>query len=205
MAFTLSVMIPGSSYAQSIDDLLKQLSLDYQKLAGLKSILSQMYTGYEVLNKGYREVQDVSEGNFNLHQAFLSGLLTVSPTVRNYARVADIISNQATVVSEYRSAWSAFRQDKHFDATEISYMLDVYNHLISSSLKNMDDLSLILTDSKLRMSDAERLTAIDRIYTVSQTQLSFLRRFNDQNYRTAVQRARDDNDRQTLQNLYGIN
>ncbi|QJD96100.1 TerB family tellurite resistance protein [Mucilaginibacter robiniae] len=205
MMLSMSIMTPGRSRAQSIDDLLKQLSLDYQKLAGLKTMLSQMYTGYEVLNKGYRAVQDVSEGNFNLHQAFLNGLLAVSPTVRNYVRVVDIVNNQTTVISEYRSAWSAFRQDKHFTATEISYMLGVYNHLISSSLKNIDDLSLILTDSKLRMSDAQRLTAIDHIYTVSQTQLSFLRKFNDQNYRTAVQRARDDNDRQTLRNLYGIN
>jgi hypothetical protein len=84
-------------------------------------------------------------------------------------------------------------------------MMDVYDHLVNASLRNLDDLTMVVTDSKLRMSDAERLTAIDRIYTDSHSQLSFLRRFNDQANKTALQRSRDVNDRQTLKKLYGIN
>ena len=45
-------IIPLRSKAQSIAQDLQQLALDYQKLAGLKSILKQMYTGYEVVDKG---------------------------------------------------------------------------------------------------------------------------------------------------------
>jgi hypothetical protein len=198
-------LIPAKSQAQSVADCIEQLTLDYQKLAGLKSILQQMYKGYEVLDKGYNSVKDVSQGNFSLHQAFLDGLMVVSPTVRKYPRVADIINDQATLVSEYHAAYHTFRQDQHFNPDEIGYMMDVYNHLVSMSLKNIDDLTMIMTDNKMRMSDAERLTAIDRIYTDSHGQLSFLRKFNDETYKTALQRSRDANDRQTLKNLYGIN
>jgi hypothetical protein len=197
--------IPGKSRAQSIAQCLEQLSLDYQKLAGLKSILQQMYQGYEVLNKGYNSVKNVTQGNFSLHEAFLDGLMLVSPTVRKYPRIADIINDQASLVSEYKAAYTTFRRDPNFGPDEIGYMLDVYDHLVSGSLKNLDDLTMVVTDSKLRMSDAERLTAIDRIYRESHSQLSFLRRFNDQAYKTALQRSRDANDRQTLKNLYGIN
>jgi len=191
--------------AQSIAQDMQQLSLDCQKLAGLKSILKQMYTGYEVLSKGYSAVKDVAQGNFSLHEAFIDGLFIVSPAVRAYPRVADIINDQAMLVSEYQNAWASFRQDKHFDPDEIGYMLTVYNNLISTSLKNLSDLSMIITNSQLRMSDAERLAAIDRIYTGGHGQLSFLRSFNDQNYRIAVQRAREANDQQSIRNLYGIN
>jgi len=83
-------------------------------------------------------------------------------------------------------------------------MMDVYNNLVNASLKNLDDLAMVITDSKLRMSDAERLTAIDRIYMESHNQLSYLRKFNDQAYRMALQRSRDADDRQTIKNLYGI-
>ena len=190
--------------AQSITQLLQQLSLDYQKLAGLKSILSQMYTGYEVLSKGYNSVKEVSQGNFNLHEAFLDGLLLVSPTVRKYPRVADIINDQSALLSEYHSAWSAFRQDKHFNPDELGYMTTVYNNLISESLKNLDDLSKVMTDSKLRMSDAERLAAIDRIYSGGHGQLAFLRSFNDRNYRVTVRRANEAGDQQTIKSIYGI-
>jgi regulator of sigma D len=201
----LALLVPASSRAQSIADCIQQLTLDYQKLAGLKSILQQMYQGYEVLSKGYNSVKDVSQGNFSLHEAFLAGLMVVSPTVRKYPRAADIVSDQAALVSEYKTASSTFGQDKHFNPDEIGYMMDVYNHLISISLKNLDDLAMVMADNKMRMSDAERLAAIDRIYTDSHSQLSFLRRFNDQAYRTALQRSRVTNDRQTLKNLYGIN
>ncbi len=202
---SIGLMIPQKSKAQSVADCIQQLVLDYHKLSGLKSILSQMYHGYEIVSKGYHAVQDVSKGNFSLHEAFLDGLMIVSPAVRQYPRVADIINDQAMILSEYHSAWTLFRGNGHFNPDEIGYMMEVYNHLISASLKNIDDLSMILTDSRLRMSDAERLAAIDRIYTGGHGQLSFLRGFNDRTYRLAVQRAREANDQQNLKMLYGIN
>src|ERR1700744_2274074 len=98
----LLVVLANVGRAQSIAQDLEQLSLDYQKLAGLKSILSQMYTGYEALSKGYNAVKEVSQGNFNLHEAFLDGLFIVSPTVRAYPRVADIINDQTSLMGEYQ-------------------------------------------------------------------------------------------------------
>lgn len=196
--------LPGKAKAQSIADDLEQLALDYQKLAGLKSILSQMYKGYEIVSTGYNSVKGVAQGNYSLHQAFLDGLMVVSPTVRKYPHVVDIINDQATLVSEYKSAYGSFRQDKHFSPDEIGYMMDVYNNLVSRSVQNIDELSMVMTDNKLRMSDAERLQAIDRIYAAGQEQLTFLRQFNAQTENIAIARARENNDKQTLQVLYGI-
>lgn len=205
IVLAVGLTIPKAGKAQSIADCIAQLTLDYQKLSGLKRILSQMYQGYEIVSKGYHAVQDVSKGNFSLHEAFLDGLMIVSPALRQYPRVADIIDDQATILSEYRSAWAMFRGNGHFNPDETGHMMDVYNNLISASLKNINDLTMILTDSRLRMSDAERLAAIDHIYTGGHGQLSFLRGFNDRTYRLAVQRAREANDQQTLKSLYGIN
>jgi hypothetical protein len=196
---------PKISRAQSIAQDLEQLSLDYRKLAGLKSILKQMYTGYEVVSKGYVAVRDISKGSFSLHEAFLDGLMIVSPAVRQYPKVAGIINDQAMLVSEYKSAYTTFKSDPHFNPDEIGYMMDVYNNLISGSLKNLNDLSMVITDSKVRMSDAERIRAIDRIYTDSHSQLDFLRAFNDRGYAVALQRSEQANDQQTLKTLYGIN
>lgn len=200
----LAVVGPVTSRAQSVADCIQQLVLDYQKLAGLKSILSQMYTGYEVLTKGYKAIRDVSQGNFSLHEAFLDGLYIVSPTVRKYPRVADIINDQAMLVSEYKSAANGFRRGGTFNPDELSYMMDVYNNLVNASLKNLDDLSMVMTDSQLRMSDAERLTVIDRIYLDSRNELSYLRKFNAEAERTAFQRSRSAADQQSVNSLYGL-
>src|ERR1700743_2341947 len=108
VAVMLSFTAPLSSKAQTVADCIQQLVLDYQKLASLKNILGQMYTGYSVLTKGYGAVKDVAQGNFSLHEAFLDGLYIVSPTVRKYPRVTDIINYQAALISEYKSASGSY-------------------------------------------------------------------------------------------------
>jgi len=145
--------LPYQSKAQTIADDVQQLALDIQKLAGLKSVLNQMYQGYEVVSKGYNAVKDISEGNYSLHEAFLDGLLIVSPTVRKYVRVQDIINDQAELISEYQSASGIFRQDKQITPDEIGYMMDVYNNLVTQSLSNLSMLTSVITSNQLRMSD----------------------------------------------------
>ncbi|WP_114941374.1 TerB family tellurite resistance protein [Mucilaginibacter endophyticus] len=197
-------MLPQPSKAQSVEDCIQQLILDYEKLASLKNILSQMYQGYAVLSKGYNAVKGVAQGNFSLHQVFLDGLYLVSPTVRKYPRITDIISDQTRLVGVYRQVSGSFSRSGRFKPAELAYMMKVYNNLISASLQNLDNLAMIVTDSQLRMSDAERLRAIDRLYLESHNQLTYLRRFNDQASAMAKQRALTEQDRQALQSIYGF-
>src|SRR5271154_4328277 len=109
--------------AQSYE--LERLILDIQKLAQMKNILTDLYKGYEILNTGYNTIKSISEGNFNLHKAFLDGLLAVSPAVRNYQHAIDIIDYESRIVTEYKSALNTFKQDKHFNPDEITYMMNV--------------------------------------------------------------------------------
>src|SRR5690242_21852837 len=78
----------------------KQLLLDVEKLAQLKQMLASMKKGYDILHKGYTSIKNISEGNFNLHKTFLDGLLQISPAVRKYKKIADIIDFQIKIVKE---------------------------------------------------------------------------------------------------------
>lgn len=164
-----------------------------------------MKKGYQILEGGYNTIKDISEGNFNLHKVFLDKLLDVSPTVRNYRRMAEIISYQITLVQEYRNAYNRFRQDNNFNPDEIAYLGRVYDNLFKESLRSLDELLLVITAGKARMSDDERLQAIDRIYADMQDRLMFLRHFNNNTTILAVQRAKERNDAQTIRKVYGIN
>src|SRR5882762_8709999 len=94
--------------AQS-DDMV-QLILDIEKLTQLKGILTDMKTGYDILNGGYNQVKSIADGNFNLHSTFLNGLLMVSPAIANYGGVADIVLKQGYIVTEYQHYYSQFKQ-----------------------------------------------------------------------------------------------
>ena len=190
--------------AQSIAQDIEQLTLDYEKLAQMKSILKEMYKGYEVVSTGYSNVKNVTQGNFNLHEAFLNGLLAVSPAVRNYKRITDIINNQAEIIKEYKEAYAIFKKDPNFNFDELNYISGVYNNLVNESVKNLDALTMVITAGKLRMSDDERLKAIDKIADDTGEKLSFLRSFNNDTQIQALQRAKERNDLQTVQQLYGV-
>jgi hypothetical protein len=167
-------------------------------------VLTNLYKDYEVLETGYTAIRNISEGNFNLHKAFLDGLLAVSPTVRKYERIVDIINDQGKIVSEYKNAYGLFRWDKHFTPDELVYQSTVYNNLITKSGKNLEDLLNVITASKLRMNDAERLDAIDRIYAHTHDQLSFLRQFNSKTSILAIQRAKEEQDIGSVKALNGL-
>jgi len=187
-----------TSTAQDI----QQLVYDIEKLTQFKAILSDMQTGYTILTQGYGAVKSLSEGNFNLHSAFLNSLEAVSPAVRQYGRVADIIANQASIVTEYKTTWAQANRTGHFSASELLYLNSVFTRLLNQSIDNLTNLTDILTANSLRMSDAERLQAIDHIYDDTQNKLSFLRHFDNQVALLALERAKEQNDTQMLKKLY---
>jgi hypothetical protein len=188
--------------AQSTE--IHQLLLNVEKLAQLKKILSNMKKGYEIVSTGYNTIKDISNGNFNIHQTFLDGLMQVSPAVRKYKKIAEIISYQNQLVKEYKSAFRRFDASNLFNSSEIRYMENVYSNLFNKSLQNLEELTMVITAGKLRMSDDERLNAIDRIYNDMADKLVFLRTFNKENNVLAIQRDREMVDTKVSKKLNGL-
>ena len=192
----------GQVVAQSTE--IQQLLLNVEKLAQLKKILGNMKKGYEIISTGYNTIKDISKGNFNLHEAFLDALIQVSPTVRKYKKIDAIIILQTQLVKAYKSAFRRFDASNLFNVNEIKYMGNVYLNLFNKSLQNLDELTMVITGGKLRMSDDERLNAIDRIYTDMGDKLVFLRTFNAENNVLAVQRGREMVETKMSKKLNGL-
>lgn len=201
--FLWIICVPTLSKAQSFE--VEQLLLDIQKLSQLKQMLVDLKKGYEIVYKGYSTIKDISEGNFNLHQSFLDGLLQVSPAVRNYKKVADIISLQLHIVSEYKSACKRFKENGMFTPDEMDYMGKVYSHLFEQSIKNLEALTMVISPGVLRMSDDERLKQIDALHEDMLGKLGFLRHFNNQTSVLAVQRQKDEKQIELSKRIYGLN
>lgn len=201
MLLFAGVFVPGKARAQSVE--VEQLLINVEKLSQFKNILEDMKKGWEVVSKGYQAVKDISEGNFSLHEVFLDGLMLVSPEVKKYHKVADIITAQGLIVSEYRAALKGFRLSGVFKDGELDYFARVYGVLFDQSVANLDALVTVLTASELRMNDDERLKVIDRLFTEVEDQLGFLRSFNRQVVQLKVQRERDKKSIEGMQSMYG--
>lgn len=198
----LTLVIHSACFSQSQET--KQLLLNVEKLAQLKLMLSHMKTGYQILEKGYTSIKNISQGNFNLHRDFLDGLLQVSPAVKQYSKVADIIRVQLKLVKESKAALAEFRGTKQFTITEIEYLGNVYANLLKECLKTLDELAMVVTAGKLRMSDDERLQAIDKIYDEVMEQYTFLNEFNNGTAVLSLQREKEKMDIDLMRKVHGL-
>lgn len=196
--------VPSVGHSQSLAQDIEQLVLDYQKLSQLKQILSDMEKAYTIVSQGYENIRSIAQGNFNLHQAFLDALLLVSPTVQDYYKIQRIISNEEALVKEYQSANSYFNSSGKFSSGELDYFNTMYSNLLNGSLRNLSELTMVITAGQMRMSDAERLAAIDRIDRDMGDKLNFLRTFNNNTSIQAGQRNLEQNDVNAMTGIYGL-
>lgn len=196
------VSAPISTQAQKQE--IAQLLLNVEKLNQLRQILQQLYDGYKIISEGYDKVKDITSGNYKIHQVFLDGLYVVSPSVKKYHRVVDIIRYQAAIVKEYKAAFKNFSSLEVFTSGQLDYMAGVYQRLFDGSLKDMDELLMIITSGKLRMSDDQRLEGIDRVFKDVEKKLLFLRSFNNRQAMIAIEKVREKTENETLGRLHGL-
>jgi hypothetical protein len=203
LVLLLLFFLSSKSFSQT--QAIQQLLLDVEKLTQLKNILTELKSGYEIVSDGYTTIKNISEGNFNLHDIFLKSLLEVSPAVKNYIRVKDILDAQLSIVREYKNALKQFKGSGEFSVDEINYLEKVYANLLNHSLNNLQTMMMVITAGKLRMSDDERINSIDGVWKEVSQQLTFLRHFNNQARILCLQRAKEKNDLSTINQLYDVN
>ena len=198
----IAIIINSGAIAQAQEA--AQLILNIEKLKQLEEILDNMYKGYKILTTGYNRVKDIAEGNFTLHQIFLDGLYAVNPSVAKYQRIPDIIRCQSWLIKEYKRAFDRFKSDPNITPDEIRYLESVYAYLVKQSLRNLEELTMIITAKQLRMSDDERIQSIDRIYFDIENKLAFLRYFNNSTQILGAQRAKENSEVGAVKKLYEI-
>jgi hypothetical protein len=190
--------------AQSIAELLVQLSLDEQKLSSMKSTLQQMYQGYATLEHGYTNIRDIAKGNFDLHKGFLDALWLISPAVQNDPRITNILNAEYSIVSGYRNAGGRWSASGVFTPQELNYIIETYSALLQRCEQSIEELTMVIAADQLRMSDDQRMQAIGRIDTDTREQMGILRQLDNTLSIQTAQRLKEGGDINTLKLLYGI-
>jgi hypothetical protein len=140
----------------------------------------------------------------DLYSEYYTELSEVKQIISDYDKVKSIIQTQERIVSEYNSAYALFKQDPHFSASELNYMGQVYSGIISESLRNLDQLLLVVNAFVTQMTDEKRLDMINGAARNMQKNYNDLKLFDNQNIQLSLQRSTDNNDLQTVRQLYGL-
>jgi len=150
------------------------------------------------------EISDWVEKQRAQYANYFDELWRIKAALAYYQKVKDIIEKQLQLVSEYKAAWALFKKDKNFTVDELDYIQQVYNGMMDESIKNLDQLSLVINAFVTQMSDAKRMEIINEVDHNLDENLNDLREFNNQNKMMSLQRATEKGDIETVKKLYGL-
>ena len=150
------------------------------------------------------EISDWSKKQKDLYAKYFDELWKVKNTISSYQAVRDIIKNQVQLVQEYSKAVNLSKQDKNFTIDELNYMQKVYTGILDESIKNIDQIQLVINDFATQMTDAKRLEIIHNAGNNIEQNITDLRQFNQQNIIISLQRSKEKNDIDVVKKLYGI-
>jgi hypothetical protein len=150
------------------------------------------------------EISDWVEKQRAQYANYFDELWRIKAALAYYQKVKDIIEKQLQLVNEYKAAWALFKQDKNFTVDELDYMQQVYNGMMDESIKNLDQLSLVINAFVTQMSDAKRMEIINEVDHNLDENLTHMLEFNNQNKMMSLQRASEKGDIETVKKLYGL-
>jgi hypothetical protein len=190
----------------AISKVIRATDLEIQRM---QTETIELQNAQEALQNGMTksELEQISgwvQKQKDLYQEYYNELWQVKQVIADYDKVKNIVTLQAKIISEYNSAYSLFKQDKNFSASEISWMSNVYSGILNESLKNVEQVLLVVNAFVTQMSDEERLKIIDNAAAGIQKNYNDLKQFNSQNIQLSLQRAAENNDIGTVKQLYGL-
>lgn len=151
-----------------------------------------------------REISQWTQKQRDLYKGYYEELARVKSAITYYQRIKEITRLQTQLIQQYESTWNLLRQDTHFSAQELAYMQGVYEGMLQDSLKNIDQIFLVLDSFATQMSDLKRLEIINTASDHIQANYDDLILFNKQNMLLSLQRARTSHDVKKVREFYGI-
>lgn len=176
--FFLSLfLVPASGQCQTWNEVFKQKETQkkylLEQIVALKVYAGYLKKGYDLTSSGLQTVKGITRGEFSLHNAFISSLKTVSPFIRNNAKVAEIITLQI----EIGKAFGRIKNNSLLSLSNQLYIEDVKDKVMDECIKDMEELLLVITSGKVKMTDDERIKRLDKVYAAMKDKSAFTQSF----------------------------
>lgn len=150
------------------------------------------------------EIADWTSKQRELYQDYFDELHQVKSVITYYHRVRTMGEQQSKLLAAYQKAWKLSKKDPHFSVSELDYMSKVYSGILNASLKNLDQVLLVISSFQTQLSDAERLEIIQQAADACDQNYFDLIEFNRQNIALSLSRAKDLNQVEKIRQWYGL-
>lgn len=171
-----------------------------EQVAALKVYAGYLKKGYEITSSGLHTVKDLKNGEFSLHQTFMTSLKAVNPLIKKHEKVAEIIELQMVI----HRLFNQFNP-KNLSLSNLGYVKTVKENLLSACHKDLEELLLTITSGKLEMRDEERVKRIEKVHQAMEEKYVFTRSFLSQIQLLIAQKNQETQSINRLKQVYEIN
>lgn len=205
-ALLMGVGTPGD--AQFLGGFFSQQSEKEQlmvaQITGYQTGIRAIRTGYDIAANGLHTIGRLKGDTFKLHNSYLASLSQISPVLQRDPKGKAISAayRQMVALCSQEQDWQ--QQQKLLTAGEQRELRSVCENLLEKCRLDLDEAARILTPGMLKMTDAERLAALDRLCRSVQDKQAFAGAFTSKCHTLALSRRQRGRDRATLRSLYGI-
>jgi hypothetical protein len=194
--------------AQEWDEWFSQTSTQrkylFQQIAALQVYLDYLKKGYNIVQKGWTTVENITNGNLNLHRDFFGSLKGVNPVIGNSAKVVDIIAFQYYIIRNMKGVYNFCATNKNFTPEEIRYIAKVHTNMLFLCDASISELLMIIRADKTEMTDDERMLRIDKIYDDMQDKHAFVKAFDSDTKQLSSQRSKEEREAEIFRKIQGV-
>src|SRR6478735_5217901 len=155
-------MVFGQSFFNQKKTKLKYITQQIALFEVYKNYLKQ---GYEIVEQGWSAINEIKNGDFDLHNNYFISLKSVNPAIGNYSKTADISVLQEQILSNTDKTKKEAEDGDYIQPDEKDYINKVISNLLAACAGNLSELTLLTTDASVQLEDNERLDRINVLYT----------------------------------------
>jgi|GEM_PF-2787670 len=134
-----------------------------QQIAALKTFLKYARQGYSIVSSGLRTVNNIKNGDFNLHDLQFDHLKQVSPSVTRYTALSGVVLSHVRLLLTCNKLLREIGQQNILTKEEQVFCKGSVTMMMNECKLYVDDLTLLLTANELELKDDERINRISQL------------------------------------------
>lgn len=167
-----------------------------------QNILTVGKTGTTATNviNSFKEMQKI----YSQGKEYYDKLQAVHSIIKDARKVKETVAMVSEISQIYSSNFNKMLSDKNFTVAELEAISNGYTILLKQSGNLISDIKDLVSGSNgLSMTDAERMTLIDNIYTKMVEYRNLTRYFSKKSISVSFIRSQEKGDMERVRALYG--
>ncbi|WP_374173161.1 hypothetical protein [Flavobacterium tructae] len=198
------LFLVGLFLNQAVQAQAKQRKELLLQIAALQVYIDYARKGYSTVSKGLNFIGDAKKGEVNLHGDYFTSLLKINPKVKNYYKVAEILSMQFNIMKIYKRTYADLKGNDLFHGNELDYIGRSFERLLENCSATLGQLLVLTTDLKLELKDDQRIERIDALHKTMLEDYNFCLSFTSETKLLSLSKSREKSDTERTNSIYGL-